>query len=181
MSGVHNSEQLLTEGIMATAARMVTAAITAPKSKGINHLHALMIVGDELKRLSGRMAEIGHRTNQQFFLRDAENVNLSRAVVLLGSDVGAINLKYCGWCGLDNCAGRLASPGVPCTFNAIDLGIATGSAVSIAMDDRVDNRVMYTAGIAAIELGLFHPEVKLALGIPLSATHKNIYFDRPAM
>jgi uncharacterized ferredoxin-like protein len=181
MDGVQNSEHLITKGIMATAARMVIAATTAPKGKGVNHLHALVVSGEVIQRLAAHMIEIGNRTSQPFFIRDAENLKVSTALVLLGSDIGALNLKYCGWCGMENCAGRLASPEVPCAFNAIDLGIATGSAVSVAMDDRVDNRVMYTAGIAAIEIGLFGPEVKLALGIPLSGTHKNIYFDRPAV
>jgi uncharacterized ferredoxin-like protein len=37
---------------------------------------------------------------------------------------------------------------------------------------------MYSAGKAAIELGLLGTEVKVAYGIPLSATGKNPFFDR---
>jgi uncharacterized ferredoxin-like protein len=67
---------------------------------------------------------------------------------------------------------------VPCVFNTGDLGIAIGSAVSIAADHRVDNRVMYSVGQAVLEMGLFPPEVKIAYGIPLSATSKSPFFDR---
>jgi uncharacterized ferredoxin-like protein len=50
--------------------------------------------------------------------------------------------------------------------------------VAVAADNRVDNRIMYTAGFAAVKLKLLGEEVKIAYGIPLSATGKNIFFDR---
>ncbi len=53
-----------------------------------------------------------------------------------------------------------------------------GSAVSIAMDNRIDNRIMYTIGIAVKELELMGKETKIIYGIPLSATSKNPFFDR---
>jgi len=56
------------------------------------------------------------------------------------------------------------------------VGIAVGSAVKTASLLNVDNRVMFTAGVAAQELRLIDADV--ALGIPLSATAKNVYFDR---
>jgi uncharacterized ferredoxin-like protein len=37
---------------------------------------------------------------------------------------------------------------------------------------------MFTAGRAAIDLGLFPKPVRVAHGIPLSATGKNPFFDR---
>jgi uncharacterized ferredoxin-like protein len=46
------------------------------------------------------------------------------------------------------------------------------------MDHRVDNRVMYTIGQAVRDLGYFDPEIRIILGVPLSATSKNIYFNR---
>lgn len=42
---------------------------------------------------------------------------------------------------------------------------------------RVDNRVMYTLGRAAMEAGYLEDAVQ-AVGIPLSATAKNPFFDR---
>lgn len=42
----------------------------------------------------------------------------------------------------------------------------------------IDNRIMFTAGKAALELGCFPGTVKVAYGIPLSATGKNPFFDR---
>jgi uncharacterized ferredoxin-like protein len=40
----------------------------------------------------------------------------------------------------------------------------------------VDNRIMFTAGIAALELSLL-PGCSVAYGIPLKAAGKNPYFD----
>ena len=79
-------------------------------------------------------------------------------------------------CGFKNCAAKPEN--VPCVFNVNDLGIAIGSAVSVAADHRVDNRVMYTVGQAALELGLLGKDVKIALAIPLTAMSKNPFFDR---
>ena len=65
-----------------------------------------------------------------------------------------------------------------CFFAAHDLGLAIGSAVSVAADMRVDNRVMYSAGLAAKELGVFGVPVQAAIGVPLSVSEKSVYFDR---
>ena len=97
---------------------------------------------------------------------------------MFGSSIQTMQLPNCGLCGYENCTEKEKHPDIPCAYNPLDLGIAIGSAVSIAMDNRVDNRVMYTVGMAILELNLLGNEVKLAFGIPLSATSKNIFFDR---
>ena len=61
-----------------------------------------------------------------------------------------------------------------CLYQAIDLGIALGSAVKAASDYNVDNRMMYSIGVAARKLKLM--DADLITGIPLSVTGKNIYF-----
>ena len=68
--------------------------------------------------------------------------------------------------------------GTNCVFNVTDLGIAVGSAVSIAADNRIDHRVMYSAGKGALKEGMLPADVKIAYGIPLSISSKSIYFDR---
>ena len=59
----------------------------------------------------------------------------------------------------------------------MDLGIAVGSAVKTASLLNVDNRIMFSVGVAAIRLGLLK-DCEIVLGIPLSAYGKSIYFDR---
>lgn len=72
---------------------------------------------------------------------------------------------------------RDSAPAVPCVFDVTDLGIAVGSAVAIAADCRVDNRILYSAGVAAKELG-FLDDCAIIYAVPLSVNGKNIYFDR---
>ena len=59
----------------------------------------------------------------------------------------------------------------------IDLGIAVGSAVSVAADMRIDNRVMFSVGKAAQSMKLLG-ECTRIMGIPLSVSGKSPMFDR---
>jgi uncharacterized ferredoxin-like protein len=94
-------------------------------------------------------------------------------------------LVNCGACGYKSCKDILAGgkregedfTGPVCIFQAIDLGIALGSEVKLAGELNIDNRTMYTVGAAAKKLSLLDSE--LIIGIPLSVTGKNPYFDRP--
>ena len=100
------------------------------------------------------------------------------AAVVTGEDKERpYGLNRCALCGFENCAAMKKAGGV-CAFNLSDLGIAVGSAVSLAADNRVDNRVMYSAGRGAVELGLLPDKIRVCYGIPLNATSKSIYFDR---
>ena len=60
----------------------------------------------------------------------------------------------------------------------MDLGIAIGSAVSMAADARVDNRVMFSVGRAAMEMKLLGDRVSQMVGIPLCVSGKSPFFDR---
>jgi uncharacterized ferredoxin-like protein len=98
-------------------------------------------------------------------------------VVLLGSRKQPIGLPNCGLCGFSGCEALQAAGGV-CAFNSGDLGIALGSAASRAADLRIDNRIMYSAGKAALELGFLGEDVVLAYGLPLAVIGKSPFFDR---
>jgi uncharacterized ferredoxin-like protein len=65
-----------------------------------------------------------------------------------------------------------------CAISIGDLGIAIGSAVSVAANHRVDNRVMLSVGRAALNLDFFEEKVKIAYGIPLNVSGKNPFYDR---
>jgi len=159
------------------AEEMCLAARTAPKARGLDLLEMVIIKGEMIKKLSDKMMKIGEKENHKTFVRDGDNILKASVVVLLGSKNHYLGLKYCGFCGFKNCAEAEREKAM-CAFVPGDLGIAVGSAVSVAMDHRVDNRIMYTAGRAAIDMGLFEKEVVVAYGIPLSATGKNPFFDR---
>jgi uncharacterized ferredoxin-like protein len=173
---IENERNTTIKAALEVARRMMTAARTAPKAKGMDRLELSCVSGDDLEILAKKMEEIGLKNQRASFARDAGNIRQSQAVVLLGSRRGEQELN-CGYCGFPTCAEKRQNPVVPCVFPVTDLGIALGSACAVAADCRVDNRVMYTAGMAALELGWLK-ECFYALSIPLSITGKSPYFDR---
>lgn len=171
------NENVETPGLKSAAESICVAARTAPKGKGKDLLVTALVTDDDKGRLQARMRLIGERDSVPFFLRDAGNLEHAPVVVLIGTRKEPLRLPACGYCGFNDCDTMLDAGGT-CSFNAGDLGIAVGSAVSLAADLRIDNRIMYTAGKAAIELGLLGEEVLIAYAIPLSAKGKNPFFDR---
>ncbi len=174
-----NENELGYKATVDTARRMIVAARTAPKARGVDNIGMSIVTGSDLHALAKTMAKIGEEENNPIFTRDAGNVQNDTAVVLLiGTKIRSLGLKTCGLCGFPDCSARDEHPEVPCVFNTGDLGIAVGSAVSIAMDARIDNRIMYTIGVAAKKMGLLGEDYKVIYGIPMSATSKNPFFDR---
>ncbi|MFA4905989.1 MAG: DUF2148 domain-containing protein [Candidatus Margulisiibacteriota bacterium] len=165
------------DAVLKVAELMCLAARTAPKARGLDLLELAVLSGETIEKLSKKMKEIGERESHATFLRDSENIKQAQAIVLLGTKIKVIGLKYCAFCGWPNCA-EAEKAGAVCAYNTGDLGIALGSAVSVAEDHRVDNRVMYSVGKAAVDLALLGSEVKVAYGIPLSVSAKNPFFDR---
>lgn len=171
------NQQAEVESLQRAAQSLCVAARTAPKGKGKDLLVTAVVTGEEKERIQKQMVRIGERDGVTFFLRDAANLDQAPVLVLLGTRKEPLRLPACGYCGFADCNAMLAAGGT-CTFNSGDLGIAVGSAVALAADLRIDNRIMYTAGKAAIELGLLGADVRIAYGIPLAAMGKNPFFDR---
>ncbi|WP_303721218.1 ferredoxin domain-containing protein [Malonomonas rubra] len=171
------SAQAETEAVLIAARQMCMAARTAPKGKGKDLLVTAIVSGEEKDQISQRMKLIGEKHEIPFFLRDSANVDSCELMVLLGTRKEPLGIPNCGFCGFGNCDAMLQAGGC-CSFNSGDLGIAVGSAVSVAADLRIDNRVMFSAGKAALELGMLGPDVQIAYGIPLSVTGKSPFFDR---
>lgn len=173
------SAELEKQAAVQVAALMAAAARTAPKTRGIDNLR-LVAVDDEptKQQLIAKMREIATKENRPGLARDAGNIENSPALVVIGVEANTAGLN-CGFCGHPTCESLEAANGI-CSFNSIDLGIATASAAEVAGRHHVDNRVMYSIGRASLDLGLLGSKVKQALGIPLSVTGKNPFFDRKA-
>jgi len=161
-------------------ALMAAAARTAPKTRGIDNIKVIAIESDaDRQQVVAKMREIGQKENRPSLIRDAGNIETSPALVIIGVELNAARLN-CGFCGKATCEALEAAGGI-CAFNSIDLGIATASAAEVAGRFHVDNRLMYSIGRAALDLNLFgNLKVRQALGIPLSVTGKNPFFDRAA-
>jgi uncharacterized ferredoxin-like protein len=163
---------------LGTAKLMAAAARTSPKARGKDNLHTFVLTSESFGPLIAEMRKLGTQWKRSGFARDAANLEKSIAIVFIGTKLERISLgQACGFCGFPDCEANKAA-GAICAYNPGDLGIAVGSAAAVAADHRVDTRVMYSAGKAALSLGLFPPEVKIAFGIPVSISGKSPYFDR---
>jgi len=172
-------EELRKDTVLEVAHKMMIAARTAPKGRGIDNIVIALVQPDEIKNISDKIKEMAEQeTLPKFFLRDAENILSASAMLLLGTKIKPLELKPCGMCGYEDCNEKNKHPNRPCVFNTGDLGIAIGSAVSVAMNSRVDNRIMYTVGQAVIRMGILGKDVKIVYGIPLSVGPKNPFFDQ---
>ena len=145
---IQKKEATEKKAVLTVAELMAAAARTAPKGCGIDNLEILLVTDSEKDRLAEKMREIGKDKGIDFFVRDGYCVDASGVVVLIGTRIKPIQCPNCGYCGYADCAENRASNGV-CSFNTGDLGIAIGSAVSVAADHRCDNRVLFSAGKAA--------------------------------
>ena len=152
----------------------MAAARTAPKARGTDNLVLAVATDDTIVALAEKMKQLAEERNMEFLNRDAENILNSGAVILFGMKISPLGLN-CAACGFKTCGDKPKN--VPCFFNANDLGIAIGSAASLAADFRIDSRVMFSVGQAALQLNLM-PECSMILALPLSVSGKSVFFDR---
>jgi uncharacterized ferredoxin-like protein len=171
-------KNLEADGVLEVARLMAIAARTAPKGKGCDNLECFVLTKEDYKPLIDEMKRIAQKYDRAGFSRDAESLSGVPCIFFIGTKLDRLGLgEACGFCGYKDCDDNRAHNGI-CIYNPNDLGIAVGSAVSVAADHRVDTRIMYSAGRAAINIGLFHVDVKIAFAIPLSVSGKNPFFDR---
>lgn len=172
------SQQAEMDTVIVTAKAMCAAARTAPKAKGMDFVRTAVLTGSDKDALADEMDRLADKLGMGFFHRDAANVRNSMAVVIIGHEnvVRGLN-ESCGFCGFENCKACMDAGG-NCAYTGVDLGIAVGSAVSVAAENRVDNRIMFSAGRAAMEMKILGEDVWQAFGIPLSVSGKSPYFDR---
>ncbi len=184
------SEQAEREATRVAATIMASSARTAPKGRGVDSVQTAIIEGDDIEALAQAMEDKAEEKPvylSPVFARDARNLRTSTCVLLVGVTGEPKKIDQpldCGACGYDTCRRLLKArrrdgsdfSGPLCVFQAIDLGIALGSAAKLASELNIDNRLMYTVGAAAKRLGFLGADV--VIGIPLSTGGKNPYFDR---
>jgi uncharacterized ferredoxin-like protein len=176
------------EAVRLAVSLMAVSARTAPKGKGKDSLVTRTVQKPDLPLLASEMTRFGQEHTQSFFIRDGKNIAASEACLIIGINGQETLGLNCRGCGYQSCADMetacrsTLSEGSPflgpnCVIKMADLGIAIGSAVKTASLLNLDNRVMYTAGVAARSLG-WVAGCSVAYGIPVSITGKNIFFDR---
>jgi len=175
---IYESTDLERDAVLDAARRMCAAARTAPKAKGIDRIATMVLTGEDKDRVADELERLSEPLGYKFFLRDAKNVRAAGALVLLGTREGQRGLNAgCRHCHFEDCADCAEKGGV-CVYDPMDLGIAIGSAVSVAADCRVDNRVLFSAGRAAMSLNLLGEDVHMVMAVALAAAGKSPFFDR---
>jgi uncharacterized ferredoxin-like protein len=160
------------KGIRQVAELMAISARTAPKAKGEDFIDIKILSGKQLKRLGKAMLDHAKKAKEPMWKRDGTCVMKSGAVLLVGirdpvkKKAKSTKATVKGDVFAENERAR----------RFIDLGIALGSAAKTASLLNVDNRIMWRAGEMARRIGLLKSYV--VIGIPLSASGKNIFFDR---
>lgn len=179
------------------AARIIGISIrTAPKSAGIDDVSYLIVNDEQRKRISSETKKIAgilgknepekvRRAISLDWHSDADAIGLSDSLILIGVK-GRRPLGFnCGGCGFKSCEEFIKAkppktifiPGPFCIFKLFDLGIALASAAKTASTLNIDSRIMYRAGLSAYRLDLLEGYSPI-LSLGLSATGKNIFFDR---
>lgn len=177
---IYQSNELEEKAVLQIAANMCAAARTAPKAHGKDLIHTLVLTNEEKEILAQKMEDLGKQLmgNEMWtwYGRDANNVRSANAIVLIGIERQNRNVPHCGYCGFENCNACVES-GANCAFAYVDLGIAVSSAVSVVANSHIDCRVMFSIGNTVPLLPFVEKNI-IWLGIPLSVSGKNIFFDR---
>jgi uncharacterized ferredoxin-like protein len=179
------------EVVKSVAGLMALSARTAPKAVGLDSIKIEIVSGKVQERLAKQMIKQGTELKIDFFRINGEQVKMSDATLLIGVE-GHIPLGVnCGGCGHSSCAEMIKAlrtqktktamyPGPNCVMKITDLGIAVGSAVKTASIHNVDNRIMFSAGVIALQMYMLKG-CSIAYGIPLKASGKNIFWDMKFM
>lgn len=170
------------ESIEIVADLMTLSAQTAPKTRGEDELEYKVLTDEHKDMVAKEMMKISQEQNNPGFARDGKNVMDSQALLLVGVKSHTSCGFECKACGFESCGdfdsteteGKFNGPN--CPFRILDMGIALGSAVKTAAIHNVDNRIMYRVGVAVMRLGIM--DCNFIMGVPLSASGKNIFFDR---
>jgi len=173
---------------------IVSYVVNDKEKKAI--VKAMIAVGDASRRAE-KNKEIGE-AKRTSWVSDARVVAQSQGMVLIGVRGQKTFNFNCAMCGFESCAAfrkrvtenQKTNPeilGPFCVLKIWDIGIAIASAAKTASMLNVDNRIMYRIGVAVLKTPLlkkrfikgdFSQHIKPILGLPLSASGKNIYFDR---
>ncbi|OYT26043.1 MAG: hypothetical protein B6V02_02445 [Thermoprotei archaeon ex4572_64] len=171
------------DGVIQVAKLMCIAARTAPKARGIDNVVSCIVYGrEDIERIALEMERVGKELGWNFMIRDADSIRKAHAIVLIGLRNPVPTGLNCELCGF-NCEEikkifkeRKVFKAPYCAFQLLNLGIALGSAVKIASDLNVDNRIMISIGVAAKRVGIINADI--VLGVPLASLGKNPFFDR---
>jgi uncharacterized ferredoxin-like protein len=83
---IYDEREIRRTQVIEAAKQMMTAARTAPKACGIDHMHTLTLTGADKDAVADEMERLGNEMGAAFFIRDAGNMRAALAMVMIGAD-----------------------------------------------------------------------------------------------
>jgi uncharacterized ferredoxin-like protein len=177
------------------AARMLLAsAVTSPRVGGVGEC-SVHIIDDEcdIEDLCQAVEEMSSENKAwEFFMRDAAMIRDADAVLVVTSlrsltDPSDINCNLCGKLTCEYlrmeeklpCEPGVAYTGPLCTFRAMNISYAIDGIVSLARNLGIDCGVYWSAGAAAMRMGILPRATGFALAVAISVTEKSPFRDVP--
>jgi len=71
---IENERDIRLSSVIEAGRRMLTAARTAPKAKGLDLLECCLVTGDDIQRMSAEMQALYEETGRPVLKRDGENI-----------------------------------------------------------------------------------------------------------
>ena len=178
------------------AARLLIASgTTAPRVGGVGECTFHIIEDDcDIEDICQKVEEMaGQNKAWHFFKRDAEMMRDADALIIITSlrsltDPSDINCNMCGFITCEYMQQReklqkedtsVAFTGPLCTFRAANVAYALNGIISSARLLAIDYGVFWSAGAAAMRMGILPKNTGFAVGVGISITEKSPFRDIP--
>ncbi len=187
-------EKLRKESAVIAAKLILASAVTSPRVGGVGEIAIQLFEDDaDIEDICIKMEEMSElKKNWAFFKRDAAVLRNADVLLTMSSlrsftDPGDFNCNYCGLltCEYQRKAEKLpkepdiAFRGPLCLFRADNVGYALDAGISLARNLGIDYGVFWSAGAAALKLGILPKDTGFALGLGLAVMEKSPFRDIP--
>lgn len=187
-------EQDRREAVRIAARLLLASGTTSPRVGGVGEC-TFHTIDDEcdIEDLCQQIESMaGENKGWKFFTRDAAILRDADAVILITSlrsltDPSDINCNMCGKLTCEYLREEEKLPKEPgvaftgplCIFRANNIAYAVDGVVSAARNLGIDYGVYWSAGAAAMRMGVLPRDTGFALGIGISITEKSPFRDIP--
>ncbi len=182
------------EAVQLAARLLLASGTTSPRVGGVGEC-SVHILDDEcdIEDLCQQLEEMsGEKKSWDFFRRDAAMLRDADAVLIITSlrsltDPSDINCNMCGYLTCEYMREKeklqkgpgVAYTGPLCAFRAANVAYAIGGMVSQARTLGIDYGIFWSAGAAAMRMGMLPQATGFAVAVAISVTEKSPFKDVP--
>lgn len=182
------------EAVRIAARLLLASGTTSPRVGGVGEC-TIHVIEDEcdIEDICGRVEGMAEENKGWgFFKRDAAVLRDADAIMIVTSlrsltDPSDINCNMCGKLTCEYMRESERLPGEPgiaftgplCTFRADNIAYAVDGIVSQARNLGIDYGVYWSAGAAAMRMGIVPRNTGFALAVAISVTEKSPFRDIP--